>query len=57
MEAGKSIQSQEGTERCLRKPDGKTVVSSFGTRAGADWHVSRALARPNNKCALEAPHG
>jgi hypothetical protein len=32
--AGKSIHSQEGTERCLTKADGKTVLSSFGTRAG-----------------------
>ena len=34
MGAGKSIQSQEGREGCLTKPDGKVVVSSFGTRIG-----------------------
>jgi hypothetical protein len=32
--AGKSIQSQKGTERCMTKPDGKAVVSSCGTRVG-----------------------
>ena len=32
--AGKSIQSQEGTEGCLTKPDGKALVSSFGTWVG-----------------------
>jgi hypothetical protein len=32
--AGKSIQSQEGTEGCLTRPDRKTVLNSFGTRAG-----------------------
>ncbi|HEY4933444.1 MAG TPA: hypothetical protein VII23_17915 [Terriglobales bacterium] len=28
VEAGKSIQSQKGTERCLAKPDGKAATSS-----------------------------
>src|ERR1039457_1588066 len=32
--AGKSIQSRQGTEGCLTKPDGKAVVSSFGTWVG-----------------------
>ena len=41
--AGKSIQSQEGTEGCLTKPDGKAVVSSFGTRIGTVGTLSRAL--------------
>src|ERR1019366_6735301 len=30
----KSIQSQEGTEECLTKPDGKALVSRFGTWVG-----------------------
>jgi hypothetical protein len=33
------------------------LVRSFGTRAGADLHLSRAPARPINKCAPEAHHG
>ncbi|RZU28903.1 hypothetical protein BDD14_6486 [Edaphobacter modestus] len=32
---GIRIQSQEGKERCLTKPDRKAVVSSCGTRNGA----------------------
>ena len=35
--AGKSIQSQERTEGCLTKPDGKAAVSSCGTSVGAEW--------------------
>src|ERR1035438_6097132 len=41
--AGKSIQSQKGTEGCLTKPDRKAAVSSCGTRVGADGTLSRAL--------------
>src|ERR1019366_6023181 len=52
--AGKSIQSQEGTEGCLTRPDGKAVVSSCGTRIGPDGTVSRALGPAReNICALE----
>ena len=31
----KSIQSQEGTEECLTRPEGKAVINSCGTRVGA----------------------
>jgi hypothetical protein len=56
--AGKSIQSQKGTEGCLTKPDGKVAVNSFGTRVGADGTLSRALrpARENNS-AMESLDG
>jgi hypothetical protein len=42
--AGKSIQSQEETERCLTKPDGKAATSSWGARMGIVWTPFRALA-------------
>jgi hypothetical protein len=32
--AGKSIQSEEGTEECLTKPDGKVAASSWGLALG-----------------------
>jgi hypothetical protein len=52
--AERSIQSQEGTEGCLTRPDGKAVVSSCGTRIGPDGTVSRALGPAReNICALE----
>ena len=56
--AGKSIQSQEGTEGCLTGPDGKAVVSSFGTRVGAHGTLCCALgpAKENND-ALESLKG
>src|ERR1017187_5904202 len=56
--AGKSIQSQEGTEGCLTRPDGKAVVNSCGTRVGAHRTLCRALgpAKENND-ALEPPKG
>ena len=51
--AWKSIQSQEGTEGCLAKPDGKAVVSSCGTRIGPDGTVSQALGPASEDiCAL-----
>ena len=40
--AGKSIQSQEGTEGCLTKRDRKAVVSSCGACVGADGTLCRA---------------
>src|SRR5271168_4197967 len=53
--AGKSIQSQEGTEGCLTRPEGKAVVNSCGTRVGVHGTLCRALgqARENND-ALES---
>jgi hypothetical protein len=56
--AERSIQSQEGTEGCLKRPDGKAVVSSCGTRVGPDGTVSRVLgpAKESNY-ALESPRG
>src|ERR1017187_657516 len=56
--AGKSIQSQEGTEGCLTGPDGKAVVSSFGTRVGAHGTLCLAPgpAKENND-ALESLKG
>jgi Transposase DDE domain group 1 len=54
--AGKSIQSQEGTEGCLTRPDGKGVDHSFGTRVGAEGILLRALGpSKENNYALEAP--
>src|ERR1035437_904584 len=44
--AGKSIQSQEGTEGCLTRPDGKAVVNSCGTRVGAHGTLAAPWARP-----------
>ena len=41
--AERSIQSQEGTEGCLTRPDGKAVVSSCGTRIGPNGTVSRVM--------------
>jgi len=56
--AGKSIQSQERTEGYLTKPDGKGVVSDFGTRVGADGTLSRALgSAKENNYALESLKG
>ena len=49
----KSIQSQKGTERCMTKPDGKAVVSSCGTRVGADGTLCRTkenIGRWNTSC-------
>ena len=56
--AGKSIQSQEGTERCLTKPVRKAVVNSCGDRVGAHGTLRRTLgpAKENND-ALEPPKG
>ena len=47
--AGKSIQSQEGTEGCLTKPDGKAAVSSLGTGVGANGTLSQALRPAKEK--------
>jgi hypothetical protein len=56
--ARKSIQSQEGTEGCLTRPDGKAVVNSCEIRVGANRTLCRALgpAKENNH-ALEPPKG
>src|ERR1019366_1784725 len=55
---GKSIQSQEGREGCLTKPDGKAVVSSFGTRIDTVGTLSRALGpAKENIYALESLKG
>jgi hypothetical protein len=52
---GKSIQSQEGTKRCLTKPDRKAVVSSCETRDGAPWTLFHALdPAKENIYALES---
>jgi hypothetical protein len=52
------IQSQKRTEGCLTKPDGKAVVSRFGSRVGAHGTPVQAL-RPakENKYALESLDG
>jgi hypothetical protein len=42
--ARKSIQSQEGTEGCLTRPNGKAVVNSCGTRVGLG-HQANPQAR------------
>src|ERR1022692_249201 len=56
--AQRSIQSQEGTEACLTRPDGKAVVSSCGTRIGPDGTVSSALGpSKENNYELEPPKG
>src|ERR1035441_9366029 len=57
----KSIQSQEGTEECLTKPDGKALVSSSGTLVVADGTPCRAkenvgrwetsMGKPNHRRA------
>ena len=54
--AGKSIQSQERTEGCLTRPEGKAVVNNCGTR----W-VHRTLCRAlepakENNYAPESPN-
>jgi hypothetical protein len=55
VRAGKSIQSQEGTERCLTKPDRKAVVSSCETRDGAHGTLCHALdPAKKNIYALES---
>ena len=47
--AGRSIQSQEGTEGCPTRPHGEAVVSSCGTRIGPDGTVTEPWARsPEN---------
>ena len=56
--AGKSIQSHEGREGCLIKPDGKAAVSSFEARIGIVWTPFRALGpAKENICALESLRG
>ena len=56
--ARKSIQSQEGTEGCLTRPDGKAVVNSCGTRVGANGTLCRALGpAKENIYALESLKG
>jgi len=56
--AGKSIQSQKGTEGSLTRPEGKAVVNSCGTRVAAHGTLCRALfpAEEDND-ALESPKG
>ena len=44
--AGKSIQSQKGTEKCLTKPDGKAVTRVAGLRLGHTRPCLAPLARP-----------
>ena len=41
--AKKSIQSQEGTEGCLPRPDGKAVVNGCGTRVGVHGNPVQRL--------------
>jgi hypothetical protein len=45
VRAGKSIQSQEGTERCLTRPDGETRVGARGRV------LSPAPSQTQEKCA------
>ena len=44
--AGKSIQSQEGTEECLTKPDGKVAASSWGLALPQSGPYPKPWARP-----------
>ena len=44
--AGKSIQSQEGREGCLTKPDGKAVTRVAGLRLGHTGPCLAPWARP-----------
>ena len=52
--ARKPIQSQKG-EGCLTKPDGKTVVSSLGTRVGADGTLVPSPGPSQRKIVLSTP--
>src|ERR1017187_4978163 len=44
--AGKSIQSQEGTEECLTKPGGKVAASSWGLALAQSGPYPKPWARP-----------
>jgi len=52
--ARKPIQSQKG-EGCLTKPDGKAVVSSLGTRVGADGTLVPSPGPSQRKIVLSTP--
>ena len=56
--AGKAIQSQEGTEGCLTRPEGKAATSSCGLALAIIWTLSRALGPAKESIyALESPKG
>ena len=53
--AGKSFWSHQGWRGCLTKADGKTAVSSFGTRDGVGRALSRAPGPSQRKIARWSP--
>lgn len=55
--AGKLIQSQEGTKRCLTKSDGKVVFSSLESHWGRRGPVRALGPAKENKYTLESPKG